>query len=406
MDSQKQGGTTVAMPETVSGQHVGESPLDTSIKVAVVTHTLAIGGSPRSLLNVAAALQARQLAPVLYFGKQGPLAGDFISAGIPSRHLPKKKGFLGLHLGFIHQILRWYRLDEIRVVFLNCLIPYYKYHAIAARILRLPVIWSIRENIRSKRVHRLLGYLKRLSTRLVPCSEEIAAKLREEGLSVPIHVVHNGIDVSASDPRAQHTLRQRLNIPGDHWVIGCVGSIEARKGQLDLIEAAGALPAEIGPLDIVIIGAPGGRGEADPYYRDLKQKADRLPDHVSVHFYGAYREILSLYTDMNLVCLPTYWEGSSRAILEAMLYRRPLLTTTAGGNPEILRHKESAYLVPAGDRRALAEGLIYLRNHPEKAAAFADRAFIDLKTQYTNAHYAERMGVVFDGVIRCRPGAS
>jgi glycosyltransferase involved in cell wall biosynthesis len=179
-----------------------------------------------------------------------------------------------------------------------------------------------------------------------------------------------------------------------------VGSIEARKGQLDLVAAAATWHSQDGPLDLVIIGAPGAKGMADPYYQALQRGARRLPAHVKVHLYGAHMDIHPLYADMDTVCLPTYWEGSSRTILEAMRARRPLLTTTAGGNPELVRHMESAYLVPPGDRQALAEGLRYLKHHPEAGAAFAQTAYADLIRHYTLSHYTTRIGVVIDAVMQ------
>jgi glycosyltransferase involved in cell wall biosynthesis len=372
----------------------------------MVTHTLAVGGSPKSLLHVATALRAHYFEPILYYGKNGPLDATFTSAAISCRYLPKEKGLFGLHLGFIYRIVCWYRRDMIRLVYLNCLVPYYKYHALAACLMGLPVIWSIREDVGSKRARKLMWWLQKLATLVMPCSEEIAGRLRERGLSKPVRVVHNGIDLVPAGYQGVSDLRRRLHIPDDHWVIGCVGSIEVRKGQLDLIEAAGTLSPRDGPLDIVLIGEPGDRGEEDPYYQQLKRSVGRLPDHVKVHFCGVHHEVHSLYVEMDVVCLPTYWEGSSRTILEAMRARRPLLTTTAGGNPEIVRHLESAYLVPPGDRQALAGGISYLRRHPEERVALAKKAFIILKQEYAAAHYVERLGAVIDAVIIHRPSTA
>ena len=307
---------------------------------------------------------------------------------------------MGLHLGFIHQILNQYRRDGVRLVFLNCLVPYYKYHAMAARLLGLPVVWSIREDVRSKRARRLLRWLKRFATLVMPCSGEIATELRRQGLSVPVRVVHNGIATAGEASETSTGLRRELDIPADHWVVGCVGSIERRKGQLDLATAAGMWPSGEGPLDIVLLGAPGAKGVADPYLQELQRSAALLPEHVKLHLCGARRDVAALYGEMDAVCLPTYWEGSSRTILEAMRARRPLLTTTAGGNPEIVRHLESAYLVSPGDCEAIARGLLFLKNHSAEAAAFVEAAHLDLNRNHTLAHYTERVGAVIDDVYK------
>ncbi|MDJ0781171.1 MAG: glycosyltransferase family 4 protein [Desulfosarcinaceae bacterium] len=369
------------------------------LRAAVVTHTLALGGSPRSLLNVAGAVRLRGFTPMLYYGTPGPLETEFSAANIPSRHLPKYKGLWGLHLGFIYRIMRRYRRDNIRLVFLNCLVSYYKYHALAARLLGLPIIWSIREDVHSKRGRRLFRWLRRLADIVMPCSSAIANTLRQRGLDLPIEVVHNGIDVPPLDDTDDADLRRRLHIPADRWVVGCVGSIEVRKGQLDLVAALNGWTCQDGALDLVLVGAPGRKGDADPYLLDLQHTVDRLPGHVRVHLIGAHRDIAPLYKEMDVVCLPSHWEGSSRTILEAMRAQRPLLTTTAGGNPEIVRHMESAYLVSPGDRHALVEGLRYLKRHPRKAAALAQIAHRDLCADYTLSHYRERVAAVIDAAL-------
>lgn len=393
-----------AVADTVANAvtHPPSAPLDpASPRAAVVTHTLALGGAPKSLLLVAAALRARGFVPVLYHGNVGPLEKAFSAASIPCRYFPKSKGLMGLHLGFVYRILSQYRRDGVQLVFLNCLVPYYKYHALAARLLGLPVVWSIREDVRSKRARRLFRWLKRLATVVMPCSGEIATELRRQGVSVPVRVVHNGIAITGQEFEPSMGLRRELGIPASHWVVGCVGSIERRKGQVDLATAAGMWPREEGPLDVVVIGAPGAKGAADPYLQELQGAAAHLPAHVKLHLCGARREVAALYGEMDAVCLPTYWEGSSRTILEAMRARRPLLTTTAGGNPEIVRHLESAYLVSPGDGEAIARGLRYLKNHSAQAAAFAEAAHADLTRSHTLAHYTERVGGVIEEVNKC-----
>ena len=53
--------------------------------------------------------------------------------------------------------------------------------------------------------------------------------------------------------------------------------------------------------------------------------------------------------------LPSFAEGLSVVIMEAMALRRPIISTYVAGIPELVRHGEHGWLVPAGDIKALAD---------------------------------------------------
>jgi glycosyltransferase involved in cell wall biosynthesis len=65
------------------------------------------------------------------------------------------------------------------------------------------------------------------------------------------------------------------------------------------------------------------------------------------------REILAA----RLLVLPSFAEGLPVVIMEALALRRPVVTTYVAGIPELVRHGENGWLVPAGDVAALAGAL-------------------------------------------------
>jgi colanic acid/amylovoran biosynthesis glycosyltransferase len=64
--------------------------------------------------------------------------------------------------------------------------------------------------------------------------------------------------------------------------------------------------------------------------------------------------------------LPSFAEGLPVVIMEAMALRRPVITTFVAGIPELIRHGEHGWLVPAGDLESLAGAMEEcLRTEPE-----------------------------------------
>ena len=72
--------------------------------------------------------------------------------------------------------------------------------------------------------------------------------------------------------------------------------------------------------------------------------------------------------------MPSRYEGTPIALLEAAALGRPLLATCAGGIPELVTHEQHAYLVPTHDPDALAEGFVKMATDRVYAQKLGERA--------------------------------
>jgi glycosyltransferase involved in cell wall biosynthesis len=130
----------------------------------------------------------------------------------------------------------------------------------------------------------------------------------------------------------------------------CVGRLCEQKGQLLLIEAVARL-AERG-LDCEVILA--GDGEMRTAIeaaiaRNKLESSVRITGWIDSA--GVRDEILAA----RALVLPSFAEGLPVVIMEALALRRPVVTTYVAGIPELVRHGENGWLVPAGDVEALAD---------------------------------------------------
>lgn len=76
-------------------------------------------------------------------------------------------------------------------------------------------------------------------------------------------------------------------------------------------------------------------------------------------------------------------EGCSNAIMEYMSCALPVVCSSGGGNPELVAHGETGFLVPAGDRIALAARLRALAERPELARQLGAAGRLRLREQFT-----------------------
>ena len=135
----------------------------------------------------------------------------------------------------------------------------------------------------------------------------------------------------------------------DHW----------GKGHQELFSALAGLKDRY-PLEALIIG--GGRREAE-----LRQLAAELGLGPRVNFLGQRRDIPDLLAAMDILVLPSYSEGVSLALLEAMAAGLPVIATAVGGLPEVVTDEVNGLLIPPRDAEALARALDRLLADPDFA---------------------------------------
>ncbi len=72
--------------------------------------------------------------------------------------------------------------------------------------------------------------------------------------------------------------------------------------------------------------------------------------------------------------LPTFREGLSRAVIEAMAYSVPSIVTRVGGNTELIEDGVSGLVVPVGDVQALATAMERFYDDPDLRRRFGEAA--------------------------------
>lgn len=154
----------------------------------------------------------------------------------------------------------------------------------------------------------------------LPNSEAEMALFRRKiasGRDLPYTVVPNGVDVSQSDELSSSYSML------DGCVL-CVGRIDGRKNQLNLVRAMSA-----SKLPLVFVGKPAPNHSA--YMRQVQQEA--TPD---THFIGQLpqSQIVSLYRRAKVHCLPSWYETPGLASLEAAAEGCNIVVTNRGSTGE------------------------------------------------------------------------
>jgi glycosyltransferase involved in cell wall biosynthesis len=178
--------------------------------------------------------------------------------------------------------------------------------------------------------------------------------------------------------------------PHDNRLV-CVGRLCEAKGQLLLIEAAALLQSKGVKLDLVLAGDGPLRAEIESAIRGYGLEATvRITGWISSE--EVRREILAA----RALVLPSFAEGLPVVIMEAMMLRRPVLSTFVAGIPELVRGGENGWLIPAGSLRGLAYAIEDCLARPEAEIRRMGDAAFDRATQFHSIDVeAEKLAKLF-----------
>ena len=144
--------------------------------------------------------------------------------------------------------------------------------------------------------------------------------------------------------------------------IVAAGALVPGKGYDILLEALGSLARSGAAFEVVLAGDGPERG-------GLVQLTDRLGLRDRVQFLGEVSDVPGLMAGGHVLAHPSLSEGLSNTLLEAMAEGLPVVTTSVGGNPEIIEDGRTGLIVPPRAVEAISLALGRLLADPSLRGA-------------------------------------
>lgn len=181
-------------------------------------------------------------------------------------------------------------------------------------------------------------------------------KLRKGG--AVYYVPGVGIDTTQYNSRAvsREAKRRELNLPEDAVVLLSAGELNINKNNQVIISAM----EQINQKNIHYVLCGVGVQEAA-----LRRQADAAGLHDNVHFLGYRTDIKELYKMADCFVMPSYREGLSRSLMEAMASGLPCVASAIRGNEDLIENGVGGYLCPSSDVDGFAKALYELVQNPE-----------------------------------------
>jgi glycosyltransferase involved in cell wall biosynthesis len=243
----------------------------------------------------------------------------------------------------------------------------------------------------SKKLNIYGGFFFRKPKKVVAVTEDVSRYIGKE-YRVPqsrLVTITNGIDIRQFERAITANYREKLDIDKDTFVIGTVGRLESIKNHATLIDAFSQFKKRVPNSVLLLIGDGSLRADLEKLTADLGLTP-------SIKFLGLRRDIPPLLKTMDVFVLPSYSEGLSLALLEAISSRVPVIASNVGGNANIIVDGNNGLLFDPYKNNELTNALLRLNQDRSLIKTYSENAFALVNSRYS----LERMIREYEDIYR------
>jgi L-malate glycosyltransferase len=344
------------------------------LNVLYVSHTGHIGGAELSLLDLLTALPP-EVRPALACPAAGPLARRAAAAGIWTvliagtagslKVTPAQTSRAAVELAVAGcQVARAAVRLRADVIHANSVraglaaVP-------AGRVTGRPVVVHVRDRLpRGRLADASLKLAAGGRTVVLANSAYTADGVTEVVPGAAVRTVHNAVDLARFDPAARDrdAARSALGLPDGAFAAGVVGQITPWKGQLEAVDAVGALADRHPQLQLLVVGEAkfvdaATRYDNRAYLAGLREAIAARGLDGRIRLLGERDDVAGVLRALDALLVPSWEEPFGRVVLEGMAMGVPVLATRVGGPAEIVTDGRDGLLLPAKEPAAWSAAL-------------------------------------------------
>ncbi len=361
--------------------------------VLLMVRELDQGGVERDVAKIAAHLDRERFEPhVASYNAHGMRYDEIRAAGIPLLHLPVLAPFsrAGVSAGILlARYLKKHRIQALHSYDVSGLLG-----VPIARCAGLPAViasqLSYRE-ILDRRTQIGLRMTDPIADAVVVNCEALRQYMIErEGVPASrVELCYNGVDTAVFHPADEP---QPEVLAGASLVVGTICALRPEKG-LPLLQEAFAKAAKPAGAKLLIVGS----GVELP---KLIDNAARLGIAGASVFVPATREVPRWLRCIDIFVLPSYSEGFSNALLEAMACGCAAIGSRVGGTPELTgAHEQHGFLFQPGNGNELAHKISLLCADRQVRRSLGASAVQFVQSNLTIEIAARRTGAIYEKLL-------
>jgi len=317
-------------------------PADVRPRVLVQVDRFAEGGLEQVVLDLLSVLVAEGFDPsLLVLAQAGPGLGKVRKLGVPVLTLPTKH-----RAAHYRDLLRERRIELVNAHF----------SLFGSRIAAeagVPFVQTVHSCYISLPPAAVEAYREAdRHTSAYVCTSGNTTLYADLKMGLPpdkMIILPNGVNrerlAVADRAGVRSRLRSRLGLAEDDFVFLHVGSIYRDKAQKIIVDALSRIRGEHPKAKLVCVG----RSMDDGYLAELKEQIRRGGLEGAVVLSSFCEDVAPYYAMADAFVLPSFWEGWSLSLAEALCMNLPVIATAVGSAPDLLPRFGGRLLRPVFD---------------------------------------------------------
>lgn len=369
------------------------------MKIFFTIDSLQTGGAERSTLEITKRLTADITPVVVTFYKNNELEAEFVSAGVRVEKF-RLNGKYDFRTGI--KLFTALCQQEQPDLIVATLFRSEYISRMVGRKLNIPVIGTFVNDTYSKYAISALSFSMKVKTaffwllnkwssrfcyRFLANSESIKAN-NAKTLFIStdrIDVIPRGRDVS------KYSFKEE-RFTGENTVFLNVGRLIPRKGQREMIVAFAKFAKEFPNAELWIAGEGQFRHELSSLIEEL-EVADK------VKLLGNVSNVPELLRQADVFVFPSWYEGFSGAIVEAMLAGVPIIASDISMNREAVEHQYSAVLFKVQSSSSIYEAMKFSIEEKQLMLQFARNAREKALAEYNIETVSQKHAAYYTAIV-------
>ena len=206
-----------------------------------------------------------------------------------------------------------------------------------------------------------------LSDKLILYSENFVTEWNLEKWENKIEFAHEHI-IDFQKFKITRKFHERKNL------VGFIGRLSEEKGICNFVQALDLIVKDRQDITFLIAG-DGLLRENVRHFIDQKQ----LGSFVKIEDWISHDNLPLVYNNLKLIVIPSFTEGLPNDMLESIACGTPVLATSVGMIPSIIRNGETGFILENNSPQCIAKNIIRILDYPdlEKIALNAQKKIED-----------------------------
>lgn len=207
-------------------------------------------------------------------------------------------------------------------------------------------------------------------------------------------VLSNAIELTNDTYLDNNNLKRKYNL-GEEFVFGFVGRFSEPKGLIPFLSELSEKKEILEKAKLILVGD----GEQDELLRKLVLEKDLQE---KIIFTGNQENIFTYLSLFDLFLLPSLTEGLPMVILEAMSYKKPVLSFNVGSISQVIKNRYNGYLVDAGDYNNFFKLMDRLQKEKKQLKQLGDNARMTIVQSFDLMEYMTKLQKIYQGLFKGR----